>query len=263
MTILGVGQGGFACVLTASVGGPPDSQTSTILLLASFAGVWLALWAWMRFVEQRPMSCLGFRGHGDDVWIGLVIAVVILGIDVAVMTASGQATMSWGRPSVMAVVLIVAAIVLFLVQGCAEEAVLRGYLMQSVAAKWGVLAGLAIQAVVFAALHGANPGTTWVALVNIAGFGLMQGLLVVWRGNLLAAMAFHTAWNWLQGMVLGFDVSGLHFDESVMTTARTPDSRSWLTGGTFGAEGSVVSMIVLVALITVLVVTIRRDWRNN
>ncbi|HAP97050.1 MAG TPA: CPBP family intramembrane metalloprotease domain-containing protein, partial [Cutibacterium acnes] len=54
-------QAGFDLVLTALVGGHPDAQTSTILLLASFAGVWLVLWAWMRFVEQRPMSCLGFR----------------------------------------------------------------------------------------------------------------------------------------------------------------------------------------------------------
>ncbi len=90
----------------------------------------------------------------------------------------------------MAAVFIVAAILLFLVQGCAEEAVLRGYLMQSVAAKWGIPAGLAIQAVVFTALHGANPGTTWVALVNVTGFGLMQGLLVVWRGN-----QFQTVWK--------------------------------------------------------------------
>ena len=160
-------------------------------------------------------------------------------------------------------VFIIAAILLFLVQGCAEEAVLRGYLMQSVAAKWGIPAGLAIQAVVFATLHGANPGTTWVALVNVAGFGLMLGLLVVWRGNLLAAMGFHTVWNWLQGMVLGFDVSGLEFHHSVMTTARVTGSRSWLTGGTFGAEGSVISTIVLAILITGLLVTIRHDWRNN
>lgn len=69
-----------------------------------------------------------------------------------------------------------------------------------------------------------------MALVNVTGFGLMQGLLVVWRGNLLAAMGFHTVWNWLQGMVLGFDVSGLELHHSVMTTARTTGSHSWLTG---------------------------------
>ena len=263
ITILGVGQVGVALVLTALVGGHPDAQTSTIVLLTSFAGVWLMLWAWMRFVDQRPMSCLGLHGPGSDVWIGVAIAVAILAIDVVTMTASGQVTMSWTSPSAMAMVFIIAAILLFLVQGCAEEAVLRGYLMQSVAAKWGIPAGLAIQAVVFAALHGANPGTTWVALVNVAGFGLMLGLLVVWRGNLLAAMGFHTVWNWLQGMVLGFDVSGLEFHHSVMTTARVTGSRSWLTGGTFGAEGSVISTIVLAILITGLLVTIRHDWRNN
>lgn len=263
MTILGVGQGGFALVLTALVGGHPDAQTSTILLLASFAGVWAVLWLWMRFVEQRPMVCLGLRGPSRDIWIGVAIAVVILVVDVIVMTASGQVRMRWARPDAMATVLIVASLLLFLVQGCAEEVVLRGYLMQSVAAAWGVPAGLAIQAVVFSVLHGANPGTTWIALINVAGYGLMLGLLVVWRGSLLAAMGFHSVWNWLQGMVLGFDVSGLGFRHTVMAPDRTAGSRSWVTGGTFGAEGSIISTVVLVILITGLVVTIRRDWRKN
>jgi len=193
----------------------------------------------------------------------VAIAVVILVVDVIVMMASGQVRMRWARPDAMATVLIVASLLLFLVQGCAEEVVLRGYLMQSVAAAWGGPAGLAIQAVGFSVLHGANPGTTWIALVNVAGYGLMLGLLVVWRGSLLAAMGFHSVWNWLQGMVLGFDVSGLGFRHTVMAADRTAGSRSWVTGGAFGAEGSIISTVVLVILITGLVVTIRRDWRKN
>ena len=77
------------------------------------------------------------------------------------------------------------------------------------------------------------------------------------------AMGFHTVWNWLQGMVLGFDVSGLEFNQSVLTTVRTTGSHPWLTGGTFGAEGSIISTIVLVILVTGLLVTIRHEWRNN
>ncbi|WCC80987.1 CPBP family intramembrane metalloprotease [Cutibacterium equinum] len=263
MAIFGVGQGVFAFVLTALVGGHPDAQTSTILLLASFAGVWLVLWLWMRFVEQRPMACLGLRGPARDVGIGVAIAVAILAVDVVVMTGLGQVRMAWARPDATAAVLTVASLALFLVQGCAEEVVLRGYLMQSLAARWGIPAGLAIQAVVFAALHGANPGMTWIALVNVAGYGLMLGLLVIWRGNLIAAMGFHTVWNWLQGVVLGFDVSGLGFRYTLMTVDPTDGSRSWITGGTFGAEGSIISTLALVILVTGLIVTIRRDWRKN
>ncbi|MDO4412906.1 CPBP family intramembrane glutamic endopeptidase [Cutibacterium sp.] len=263
MMILGVGQGGVAFVLTALAGGHPDAQTSTILLLVSFLGVWVALWLWMRFVEQRPMVCLGFRGPARDVVIGVAIAIVILAADVIVMTAGGQVRIAWTYPSATAVMLILASLLLFLIQGCAEEVVLRGYLMQSVAAKWGIPAGLALQAVVFAVLHAANPGTTWIAVVNVAGFGFMLGLLVVWRGNLLAAMGFHTVWNWLQGMVMGFDVSGLKFANTLMTAGGTAGSYSWLTGGTFGAEGSIVSTIVLAVLIAGLIEAIRRDWRKN
>ena len=262
MAILGVGQAGFAFVFTALVGGHPDAQTSTILLLASFAGVWLALWAWMRFVEQRPMNCLGFRGHSNDVWIGVAIAVAILVIDVVVMTTSGQVTMLWARPSAMAVVLIVAAILLFLVQGCAEEVVLRGHLMQTVAARWGIIAGVSIQAVLFAVLHGANPGVSVVAVVNIALFGLMLGVLVLWRGSLWPAVGFHGVWNWLQGPVLGFDVSGMDFGQTILRQTHPAAASTLWTGGSFGAEAALPTTVFL-AVVTSLLIAAWRPWKDS
>lgn len=241
----------------------PSATASGIALLCSFISVWILLWAWLRFAEHRPLASIGLRGRRADLLIGIGIAFLILLVDVVVMAATGQVRFHWSGVGPAALAGVLALLALFAIQGSAEEAAVRGYLMQTVAARWGVWAGLVAQAVVFAVLHGSNPGVTPVALGNVAAFGLMLGLLVLWRGNLWAAMGFHAVWNWAQGPVLGFDVSGLGFGGSVITQTPIAGSSVNLTGGPFGAEGSLVTLAVLVLIIGALGWAWRRSLRDH
>ena len=112
-----------------------------------------------------------------EIAIVLVIALVVLGGDLLVMTAAGQGRLHWAHPHPAQIWQVLGLAVLFVIQGSAEEVVLRGHLMQTVAARWGIIAGVSIQAVLFAVLHSANPGVSVVAVVNIALFGLMLGVM--------------------------------------------------------------------------------------
>lgn len=224
----------------------------SVLLLASFIPVWLLLWAWLHLVEHRPLRRIGLDGRRADLLIGIGIALGILAVDAAVMAASGQVSFHWSGTGPAGMAAIVAILALFAVQGSAEEAVTRGFVMQGVGAGWGVWAGLAVQAGIFAVLHGSNPGVTPVALGNVAAFGIMLGLLVLWRGSLWAAIGFHAVWNWAQGMVLGYDVSGLGFGRSVLAQRVSPGASVMMTGGPFGAEGSLITLVALVLVIAVL-----------
>lgn len=236
-----------------------SATTQSIALLCSFVPVWLLLWAWLGLAEHRPVASIGLRGRRTDLFIGVGIAALILAVDVAAMAASGQVRFSWTGLSAPGLAGVLGLLVLFAVQGPAEEACIRGYLMQGVAARWGVWAGLVAQAAVFAVLHGANPGVTPVALCSIAAFGVMLGLLVLWRGSLWAAMGFHAVWNWAQGPVLGFDVSGMGFGRPVVTQDALAGSSSNVTGGSFGAEGSMVTLGALV----VLIIALTWAWRHS
>jgi membrane protease YdiL (CAAX protease family) len=222
---------------------------NSVLLLLSFIPVWVLLWAWMRFVEHRPLRRIGLDGRRADLLIGIGIALAILAVDAAVMAASGQVSFHWGGEGAAGIGVILATLALFAIQASAEEAVIRGFVMQGVGAGWGVWAGLAVQAVIFAVLHGSNPGATPVALGNVAGFGLMLGLLVLWRGSLWAAIGFHAVWNWAEGMVLGDPVSGLGFGRSVLAQTVSPDASAMMTGGSFGPEGSLVTLGALILTI--------------
>ncbi|BDQ39689.1 CPBP family intramembrane glutamic endopeptidase [Cutibacterium granulosum] len=259
LVILAVGQLIVSMPATALLGTNPAPRTSSVVVLLSFWGVWLALWAWMRFVDGRPMRALGLEGRRTEVWIGLVIALVVLGGDLVVMTAAGQGRLHWAHPHPAQIWQVLGLAVLFVIQGSAEEVVLRGHLMQTVAARWGIIAGVSIQAVLFAVLHSANPGVSVVAVVNIALFGLMLGVLVLWRGSLWPAVGFHGVWNWLQGPVLGFDVSGMDFGQTILRQTHPAAASTLWTGGSFGAEAALPTTVFLVVVTSLLIVV----WRSG
>ncbi|MCY6798695.1 CPBP family intramembrane metalloprotease, partial [Escherichia coli] len=92
-----------------------------------------------------------------------VMTTVTVGLNVVLGTASlGSPT--WGMLP-LALVLLIG----FAVQSSTEEIADRGYLMQAVSPRWGFVAAMVVQTIVFAALHGANGGLTWVAWANLCG----------------------------------------------------------------------------------------------
>jgi membrane protease YdiL (CAAX protease family) len=95
-------------------------------------------------------------------------------------------------------------------------------------------------------MHGANAGLSVLALANLALFGLFAGCYALREGGLWGVCAVHSAWNWAQGSLFGFEVSGHAPQWSVLVRLRAqgPD---WLTGGAFGPEGgaAVTAMLVL------------------
>lgn len=246
-------------VPTQFLGAGLSTSADSVLLLVSFIPVWGLLWLWMRFAEHRPLRRIGLEGSRTDLLIGIGIAFVILAIDAVTMAASGQVRFHWGGQSAAGLASIVAILVLFAIQGSAEEAVTRGFVMQGVASGWGVWAGLLVQAAIFAVLHGSNPGVTPVALGNVAAFGVMLGLLVLWRGTLWAAIGFHAVWNWTQGMILGYDVSGMSFGHSLLAQTTSPGASVMVTGGHFGAEGSLITLVSLV----VVIAAVAWAWRRS
>lgn len=61
----------------------------------------------------------------------------------------------------------------------------------------------------------------------------------------------HAAWNCFQGSVFSFYVSGIPIQESfIKVSTQGPD---WLSGGKFGVEGSIFSVLVQSAVIAWLI----------
>jgi membrane protease YdiL (CAAX protease family) len=127
-----------------------------------------------------------------------------------------------------------------------EEVAFRGYLFQKLRS-WHRAAGYAFSAFVFALLHLGNHAITPLALGNIAAAGILLALAYERYERLWFPIGIHLAWNILSGPILGYPVSGYIAHTTVFsTTARGAD---WITGGSFGIEGSVFIAVVEITAI--------------
>jgi len=134
---------------------------------------------------------------------------------------------------------------LFVLVAISEEVFNRGYLQGLFERQYGVTIGVIVSSIIFALLHGANPGiwSTPFTLINIFLIGVFFALTRVMTGGLWLPIGFHLAWNFFQGNVYGFAVSGTDTKPILSILVR---GDSLISGGSFGAEGSVLTTILMV-----------------
>lgn len=127
-----------------------------------------------------------------------------------------------------------------------EELLFRGFVFQRLIDGIGAPIALLVMGAVFAAAHLGNPGmqgaTEIWATIDLVLAGILLGLAYLRTGSLALPLGMHFGWNWFQGTVLGFDVSGLH--QAGWLLPHLLDKPQWLSGGVFGPEASVFAVVV-------------------
>lgn len=246
---------------------PDTALELTILLILSFAPIFLLLWGWLKWYEKRPFWTLGLEGRGA--WFcylrGLLAGLVMFAVSVGVSAALGfmAADESSARPQGLAAlggVLLV--FVGWTIQGPAEEALARGWLLPVIGARHKPLWGIIVSAVVFAVYHSLNPNVSPVAFVNLFLFGFFTALYVLYEGGLWGVCGIHAAWNWAQGNLFGLEVSGtLPAGGTLFNLMETgPDV---ITGGPFGPEGGLAVTVVLIISSAAIWLISERGSRNK
>ena len=136
-----------------------------------------------------------------------------------------------------------------------EELAFRGYLFQKIRQS-SRGAAIAISAFMFAVLHGKNIGISPLAVVNVFLAGVLLALAYERYERLWFPIGIHMAWNLVSGPMLGFPVSGFVASDTLLRTVSS--GPAWITGGSFGIEGSAWMGVVEVAAIVWLLNAERR-----
>lgn len=229
-----------ALVLPATIPGQGGA-----LLVGSLAGGWATL-----ALDGRPPGALGLRLRRAAV--REAGAGVALGAGVAITAVAGIALaggIRWSAESGSVGGYLVAgasALAFFLLPAAGEEALFRGYPLQALAEAMGTGPALVFTSVVFGVVHLQNPGAHWIGALNVTAAGLFLGGLVLRTGSLWWASGAHLGWNWAHGFVADLPVSGLDLVDAPGVAGR-PVGPAWLSGGSFGPEGSVVTTGVALA----------------
>ncbi len=130
---------------------------------------------------------------------------------------------------------------LFLLVAVAEELLSRGYHYGLIAHLYSKQAAIIVSALIFALLHSMNDAV-WsnpIPMLELFLAGVLFALIRIVTGGLWAPIGLHFTWNFFQGPVYGFEVSGTPMNSIVETEAL---GHPFISGGEFGAEGSIVGL---------------------
>jgi len=100
-----------------------------------------------------------------------------------------------------------------------------------------------MSAIIFSIVHSMNPNVNVLGLVNVALVGLLFAYMFDTTKSLLMPIGYHITWNYFQGNVFGFPVSGTA-SQGIYNTAVSNGS-TLLTGGEFGLEGGLLTTLML------------------
>jgi CAAX protease family protein len=130
----------------------------------------------------------------------------------------------------------------FLMVGLFEEYSLRGYALHTLADGIGFWPAAIVLALAFARLHMGNSGETRIGVVATGFFALFAAATLRATGDLWLAVGAHAGWNWGQSFFYGVNDSGMQAPGHLLNSSQ--QGPVWLTGGTVGPEGSVITLLV-------------------
>ena len=139
----------------------------------------------------------------------------------------------------------------WIIQGATEEILTRGWLLNVLATKYNVGFALLISSTLFGVMHLSNPNVNYIAVINIILVGLFYGIYVIKTNDLWAVCGMHSAWNFAQGNLFGFEVSGINVSVGTLIDLNLVGNEI-ITGGVFGPEAGIVATFIVSISIMIL-----------
>jgi hypothetical protein len=244
-----------------------NSIFTLLILLVTF---WLAA----RWLDKRRFIDYGFHFTNRwwrDLGFGMFLGVFLMSLIFFAEWAAGWVVVQpftlLPEPFGISWVILLSYLLAFTAVGITEEMLFRGYQLRNLAEGlnnrwWGpqgaLLAAYLITSFTFSSAHLFNPHASWISTLNLILAGLFLGLGYVLTGELAIPIGLHITWNFFQGPVFGFPVSGISISESLIKIHQGGPSL-W-TGATFGPEAGLVGILAMIlgGLLTVLFLRLTR-----
>lgn len=266
----------IVCLLIINIG---QSSVEKVLELTSIRNDWakltrgvmiaiLAIVSYsylFKLYEKREITEFSRKNIIKNIAIGIALGVVLQALTILVIYLKG----GYSILSVNPVLFIIPPLAMAFTSAIVEEILLRGIVFRIAEEKLGSYIALLLSAVLFGAMHFANPHSSLTAAIGLAiQAGLLLGAAYIYSRNLWFPIALHFAWNFTQSAIFGANVSGNTISKTLITSKI--EGAVWFTGGQFGPEGSVqATLFCLVPTIILLILShkegkiIKPYWKQN
>ncbi len=220
-----------------------EQSIKSFLLTYSIIAIFMIGFALLmrKILDQQSIISLGFRwkGFASQAASGFFIALLLLSIGSLILVLF---KFLFFTGAVLNITDMLYSFLLFLIVAFTEEIAFRGYILNNLMQSTSRWIALTISAIAFALFHFTNPGgNSILPMLNIFVAGYLLGINYIYTKNLWFAIALHFAWNFFQGPILGYEVSGFAATSLFQQTLKGP---ALLTGGDFGFEGSLICLIL-------------------
>ncbi len=219
-------------------------ESLSIFYLGLTIAALFCTWFFRKFIDRRPIDTIGLKwqdvganlAKGGFWAIGLQTIVFVL-LLIAGMLSIEMKTFDG--------VELAGFFFFFVLVAINEELIFRGYITSLLTYTIHFLPAIIVSSLLFAAVHIGNADFTWMGFGCIFFGGYLLGLFYLKFQNLYLPIGMHLFWNFYQGNILGFDVSGMAIPSLVQLKMNGLD---WVTGGEFGLEGSIITVILLLVV---------------
>ncbi|HEU6119179.1 TPA: CPBP family intramembrane metalloprotease [Streptococcus pneumoniae] len=236
------------------------SDFRLILGLLAFGFILNTVFRWTRKVEKRPIRTLGFYRENflSNLLKGFSLGLALFLLTLLGLVVLGQYRLESIHLNPYSLAFVVFTIPFWILQGTAEELVTRAWLIPQLAKRTNLKVAIIISSSLFTLLHLGNPGITFLSAIDLFLFGVAMSLYLLKTDTIWGIGGIHGAWNFAQGNLFGVLVSGQSSGTSIMRF--TPQgNQDWLSGGSFGIEGSIMTSLVLLLLIVYLANKLKKE----
>jgi membrane protease YdiL (CAAX protease family) len=242
----------------------------TLLTLGIFLAILISVWLAGRLLDRRSFADFGLhmnRNWWTDFGFGLLLGACLMLLIFVIELVAGWVTVEGilvtRNPDVPFLLAVLLPLLTFAAVGFYEELFSRGYQLRNMAEglnwkaigpRWAIVIATLLSSALFGLMHLGNPNASLISSLNISLAGailLAIGLLLT--GELAIPIGVHITWNFFQGNVFGFPVSGGDFRSAAFINIQQGGPDVW-TGGAFGPEAGLLGLgaIVLGGALTVL-----------
>jgi len=267
-TVLGIsvalllpGEVDFATLFNAgSLAVPSDTLPvlNTLTMVITALTILISIWLAGRWLDRRRFADFGAHWNRNwwlDFGFGLGLGALLMLLIFLVELAAGWITIVGAfrtpSPDQSFIQAIITPVILFICVGIYEEFFSRGYHLKNMAEGFRGLGGLGPQgaivlatffsSAIFGLLHAGNPNATALSTFNIFLAGIFLALGYILTGELAIPIGLHMTWNFFQGNVFGFPVSGTEASAATII-AISQGGDPLITGGAFGPEAGLVGI---------------------
>lgn len=240
-------------------GASPNEMSGVFLLIKVAVSLFvcvITVYFFRKLIDKQHLLSLGLtlKNNFSHAVVGFSMGLILLGIGSMILIAGNN--LQWTGINFNPNQLITGFVVMLIV-AFAEELAFRGYILNNLLQSMNKWMALIYSALLFAVFHINNPGINVLALLNIFLAGMLLGINYIFTKNLWYGIFLHLAWNFYQGSVLGYKVSGIPLKSLL---EQELNGNYLLTGGPFGFEGSVItSVLYLLAFLLLAWVYRRRE----